>query len=1001
MEMNTKLKYLPIAAFAAIALTLAGCGGGGGGGGPVASVVEPTDEMVEAAEAAVMAAETAKTALSDAWAAYEMAPSEAGATAITDAATALVAAAAVLGEAAVDDDQTAAVEGFNAYAALVGTTVLGNAQRAVASVEASAAKRVTELNSQISGLNEQITTLGMRPTQVDVDALNEQITTLSMRDDITPADVQALRDQITTLGMRADITPEQVTALNDQITALMMRTDITPEQVTALNDQITALMMRPTQESVDEEVARLQGQIDDLMMRPTQESVDALNEQITTLSMRDDITPADVQALRGQITTLGMRADITPEQVTALNDQITALMMRTDITPEQVTALNDQITALMMRPTQADLDAQVATLQGQIETLGMRPTQADVDALNEQITTLSMRDDITPADVQALRDQITTLGMRADITPEQVTALNEQITALMMGTDITPGQVAALNEQITALMMRPTQESVDEEVERLQGQITTLTMERDTALRDLANARDNTREILIGAFATAQNSRDDATGAATTATAAVEAATEASVKITTLPAVGDSAAAEANAKAVLDAQIAVNAAVMTAQTALDDAKEALDAVDKDADNADSLTRALGAAIVVAEEQLEIAKEQAEGDALKMAVELVTGVDPNDPDDEDYPMTPAQLGRTVAMDIDAALSPTSVDNGAPDRGTHGASAPGDAFEDAVRMNDHQGSTWEEIVGAANVSDKRIAVDGEGEGTKVVKAASVAGMTLTSMQTAAPMVPDGTQVTTDIEYKGIRGTVFCAGSDCAVENVPNDAEDADVGAVVEGVKKLTGSWYFTPEHGDEWYVGTTAAGVTTYEAETLYAQFGHWLESDEDNLVNTYALGGVDATANSANTASLNVRTVNTGDTDTTLLDSSASYRGPAAGMSVHQTVNTDGTINTIQSAAFTATVNLEATFGENPTLGGTVTDFQGDATDSSWSVKLLATGFDVDASTVTAGRTVASGQDGEWTATSYGPMDGRPTGIFGGFNAHFTDGHAAGAYATRK
>ena len=59
----------------------------------------------------------------------------------------------------------------------------------------------------------------------------------------------------------------------------------------------------------------------------------------------------------------------------------------------------------MMRPTQESVDEQVATLQGQIETLGMRPTQADVDALNEQITTLSMRDDITPADVQALRDR--------------------------------------------------------------------------------------------------------------------------------------------------------------------------------------------------------------------------------------------------------------------------------------------------------------------------------------------------------------------------------------------------------------------------------------------------------------------------------------------------------------------------------------------------------------------------------------------------------------------
>ena len=73
----------------------------------------------------------------------------------------------------------------------------------------------------------------------------------------------------------------------------------------------------------------------------------------------------------------------------------------------------------MMRPTQGDVDAQVATLQGQIDDLMMRPTQESVDALNEQITTLSMRDDITPADVQALRDQITTLGMRADITPLQ------------------------------------------------------------------------------------------------------------------------------------------------------------------------------------------------------------------------------------------------------------------------------------------------------------------------------------------------------------------------------------------------------------------------------------------------------------------------------------------------------------------------------------------------------------------------------------------------------
>ena len=58
MKMNTKLKYLPIAAFAAIALTLAGCGGGGGGGddAPVTSSTgAPSAEMVEAAAAALMA----------------------------------------------------------------------------------------------------------------------------------------------------------------------------------------------------------------------------------------------------------------------------------------------------------------------------------------------------------------------------------------------------------------------------------------------------------------------------------------------------------------------------------------------------------------------------------------------------------------------------------------------------------------------------------------------------------------------------------------------------------------------------------------------------------------------------------------------------------------------------------------------------------------------------------------------------------------------------------
>ena len=90
------------------------------------------------------------------------------------------------------------------------------------------------------------------------------------------------------------------------------------------------------------------------------------------------------------------------------------------------------------------------------------------------------------------------------------------------------------------------------------------------------------------------------------------------------------------------------------------------------------------------------------------------------------------------------------------------------------------------------------------------------------------------------------------------------------------------------------------------------------------------------------------------------------------MSVEKTTNSDGAITEINSAAFTATVNLKATFGDAPTLGGTVTDFRGAATDAKWSVELLTSGEFATLGAVTAGTTVASGQNGVWTAQAYGP-----------------------------
>ena len=118
------------------------------------------------------------------------------------------------------------------------------------------------------------------------------------------------------------------------------------------------------------------------------------------------------------------------------------------------------------------------------------------------------------------------------------------------------------------------------------------------------------------------------------------------------------------------------------------------------------------------------------------------------------------------------------------------------------------------------------------------------------------------------------------------------------------------------------------------------------------------------------------------------------------MSVRKMDKADGMGQDIDSGRFTANVELTAEFGTAPMLGGTINGFQGSAVNSNWTVSLEKGAFA--AGTLADGATITTGRDGEWSAASFGNDNtARPGGIFGGFNAHFSDGHAAGAYATRK
>ena len=601
-----------------------------------------------------------------------------------------------------------------------------------------------------------------------------------------------------------------------------------------------------------------------------------------------------------------------------------------------------------------DLEGELATATGDVTRLTgeLGTATGDVTRLTGELATAT-------GDVTRLTGELgTATGDVTRLTGELGTATGE-VTRLTGELGTATGDVTRLTGELG---------TATGEVTRLTGELGTAT-DTVTALR--ADAASLTNRIT--AFETAQNASDDATGAITTAEEAVTAASDASDNIGTLAVGGNSMLAQTNAQAVLDARDEANGAVTTAEAALQSAKDALE---PDAVATDALTRALMAAITVAEDAVDSITMKRDSAELVAAVELVTG---NDPDAEGYPGTPAEIAKGVAESIGSALGPVSDTDGAGTGVTVTATPTLPAMH--VPENNAVGETWATIVGDTVI--KRIN-DGAG-GTFEVDAASFEGMAVSNVTgdlTLEGALDDGKEYPGT--YMDIAGTVFCAGDNCGT------ATD-DEGTT------LTGSWYFTPTSEDEQYVRNAAD--TGYEKETLYAKYGYWISgTDAAPIINTYAMAGDTST----NMTGLDLATVNTGE-GATLTDTSADYAGKAIGMSLVKAFDSQGAIEegSLKTAGFTADVALTAIFGLTPTLGGTVSNFQGGAVDNdNWEVGLLRRGIDANVPTFANGTTTASGQDGVWSATGFGPNGGRPTGFFGTFNAHFSNGDAAGAYATR-
>ena len=500
---------------------------------------------------------------------------------------------------------------------------------------------------------------------------------------------------------------------------------------------------------------------------------------------------------------------------------------------------------------------------------------------------------------------------------------------------------------------------------------------------------------LTALFAAAQDASDAAGQAVEDAEAAAESAAESRKMLLTTEVGGESSTAMMNAQAILDAADDAAQAVMDAEAALAAAEKAqMDAmaIADDHPQKAALTAAVDEAVEDAEGAVEDATAVRDGTTIKNAVARVEGANKKG--------TPRSIANTVGMDIAGALASGSARTGTRIVDPHATAVPaGIVDEHKVEMDDAQGETWAEIAGEANVMMKRLGSFADTGaftvGNGVVSVASVAGMTAADVfgteTVPTDVTTDGTSLTSStagdaeaINYMGIPGALFCLGGD-------------DGCSVTAG--KLGAGWYFSPAFAMYYYQNQTDDTATDedeslmYEREVLYAEYGHWLAvNTSDNTqwdVGTFS----NFVGTSAN---LDVDTVGNNDNG---LANSATYTGSAAGMSSRTMGSGDSA--TTDSGRFTADVTLEATFGASPMLEGTINRFQGDAVGAGWSVKLHSSAIDTTAFTATAAAT-GGGLSGVWSATMTGinAAAGRPTGAHGGFVAHFADGDAAGAFATR-
>ena len=231
----------------------------------------------------------------------------------------------------------------------------------------------------------------------------------------------------------------------------------------------------------------------------------------------------------------------------------------------------------------------------------------------------------------------------------------------------------------------------------------------------------------------------------------------------------------------------------------------------------------------------------------------------------------------------------------------------------------------------------------------------------------------------KFHDVSGNYDCSGEACKL--LFNDAGE---------LTQLDGDWTFTP--------GNPATYVIGVIPDAAYLDFGYWVIETPGNDGPVYEVGAFAMGNEAAVDASMD------GDVG------KATYTGPATGLYVRKSIDSDTLEGTpVASGQFAADAKLTAYLGTDDSyaanlankINGTVSkflDMDGNMIASGWTVELMETAITAisDGTDQFTGDTTGGG---EWGGNFYEARDTgeAPGSVAGTFDAHFVNGHVAGAF----